>query len=108
MDYVKIEKDETSVHEFKRGRHLLECDRLQVAHYINLLQRAGFQKVYGVVHLLGSRETFKLSLDPETWTILQETYRLIEIMKTRKIPAPVRNRFCFSGCSLVELCWGNI
>jgi hypothetical protein len=60
------------------------------------------------VHLLGSRDVAKIFLDPETWVTLQETYRLIEEMKLKKIPALVRNKFCFSGCSLVEFCWGDI
>lgn len=108
LDSVSISENETCVHEFKKGRHLLECDRIQVAHYINLLQRAGFHNVYGVVHLLGSRDVAKIFLDPETWVTLHETYRLIEEMKLKKIPTPVRNSFCFSGCSLVEFCWGDI
>lgn len=108
LDSVTFKTGETVIHEFKRGSRLLDCDALQTAHYINLLERADFQSVYGIVHLLGSKTTIRISLDFKTLSRLEDTYSLIENMKDKKIPKPVKNRFCFSGCSLVEFCWGVV
>lgn len=108
LDYVKISDSKYVIHEFKRGKRLLDADIYQISHYMYILKRLLKIDVEGYIHLLGSKKVIKINLNNDLINNLNKLYQKIEKMKLTEIPQPIKNSFCFSGCSFVEFCWGNV
>lgn len=107
LDYVQtLENGKVIVHEFKRGRGIIDADVLQLTHYMLIANLKGFTIDHGEIHLLGSRKIEVLNFPNEFVDVLKEKYREIDELMASDIPAPKRNYFCSHGCSYVEFCWG--
>ncbi|MGP6239339.1 Dna2/Cas4 domain-containing protein [Cuniculiplasma sp. SKW4] len=108
IDYLKIEKDgKCTIHEFKRGRKVIDADIFQLSHYMKVASDAGFEVSHGEIHLLGSKKIVSLDFPIKNESDLIEKYKTIDQLKESKIPKAEKN-FCFHGCSYVEFCWGDI
>ncbi len=108
IDYVEVIGKKYIIHEYKRGRNLLDADLFQIAHYMYLLKRNDIYEVEGYVHLLGSKDIKKVELNDKIIKMLQDIYKKIEFMYESDMPSLKKNNYCFKGCSMVEFCWGKI
>lgn len=107
IDYVQFTKEgKCIVHEFKRGRRLIEADKFQIAHYMNIANLHGYLLDHGEIHLLGSKKIFRINFPLENEDELNEKYKMLDMLIDTDIPKAKRCHFCFSGCSYVEFCWG--
>ncbi len=107
MDSVEIREDCTIIHEFKRGKKAILPDIMQLAHYMNIYKQLTGKNVKGVIHL-SSRKTVPVELDFNILNDLHKAYSKIEKLSHDELPpSPVKNNYCFRGCSLVEYCWGE-
>lgn len=107
IDYVqRLENGKLIIHEFKRGRKVIEADILQLTHYMFISNINGASIDHGEIHLLGSRKIVKLGFPNEYLGQLKRMYREIDSLMTSEIPRRARNYFCSHGCSYVEFCWG--
>jgi CRISPR-associated exonuclease Cas4 len=108
MDKVEIRDDYIIIHEFKRGRKAILPDIMQVAHYINIYKQFTEKNVKGLIHL-SSKRTVPVELDLNILNELNKAYLKIEKISYDEFPPPpVKNYYCFRGCSLVEYCWGKV
>ena len=107
LDSIEIKDEVTIIHEFKRGRKAILPDIMQVSHYINLYQSTTGREAMGIIHL-SSRKTEIVKLNPDILYKLNNSYKKILKLQEEEIaPPPVKNNYCFRGCSLVEFCWGD-
>lgn len=107
IDYLQfLDSGKCIIHEFKRGRKVIDADKFQISHYMNISNSSGLKVDRGEIHLLGSKKIVKIKFPLENEAELNEKYCLIENLKEVKIPEAKRNFFCFRGCSYVEFCWG--
>jgi len=107
IDYVQFnDKNRCIIHEFKRGRKVLDADISQISHYMNVADQNGFSVDHGEIHLLGSKKIFLVKFPLENPESLRKKYEKIADLASAKIPSPKRNYFCSHGCSYVEFCWG--
>jgi len=108
LDSVEIRDGLSIIHEFKRGRRVILPDIMQVSHYINAYQQHTGRRAIGIIHL-SSRKTETVELTESLRNMLIETYgKIIAHSNMTAPPPPVKNGYCFRGCSLVELCWGEV
>jgi CRISPR-associated exonuclease Cas4 len=105
LDNLEVKDNKLIVHEFKRGRRVLEADILQTAHYINCLEFSLGIECIGMIHLLSSRSKYKVILTDEIKEILQKVYNLIDTLKYSPIPKAKKIYLCFHGCSFKDFCW---
>lgn len=94
------------VHEFKRGKKVLQGDLFQVLHYMNILQNKGYNVDHGVIHLLGTKDTKIIEFTPNLLNELNTAYIELEKLRDMQIPEPIRNYYCVHGCSYSFFCWG--
>lgn len=107
LDYIQLMNDNTVIiHEFKRGRKIIEADILQLTHYMMIASYNGYNVKHGEIHTLGSREIKKLGFPNEYVETLKGKYTEIDELEKSSIPKPKKNFFCLNGCSYVEFCWG--
>jgi CRISPR-associated exonuclease Cas4 len=107
LDFVQFTKEgKCVIHEFKRGRKLIEADKFQIAHYINVANANGFSVDHGEIHLLGSKKVITVKFPLENLDELNEKYEILDRLRNSQIPKAKRCYFCFRGCSYVEFCWG--
>lgn len=108
IDYVQFQKDRKCIiHEFKRGRKIIEADMQQLSHYMKIASLSGYEIDHGEIHLLGSKKIVKITFPLENDELLEEKYDMLEKLKHSDIPKARRNYFCSRGCSYVEFCWGS-
>lgn len=107
IDNLEINKDGMCViHEFKRGKKLLEADIFQVSHYLKIASINGYRVSHGEIHLLGSKSIIEIKFPLENEEALIAKYRILDMLRNSPMPKPEKNYFCFHGCSYVEFCWG--
>lgn len=107
LDNVELSGEEQIIHEYKRGRKVLKADEMQLVHYMNCLKSRSGRKVRGFLHLLSSRNSVEFFDTSERMNELRDLYKTIEQLREVDMPDPVRNRFCFHGCSFRDFCWGE-
>ena len=57
IDYIQmLQSGEYIIHEFKRGRKVIDADIFQVSHYMNIADQSGYNIKCGEIHLLGSKK----------------------------------------------------
>lgn len=109
IDYIQmLQSGKYIIHEFKRGRKVIDADIFQVSHYMNIADQSGFNIECGEIHLLGSKKIVYLPFPLENMDLLKKKYLLLEKLKKTSIPPARRNYFCSHGCSYIEFCWGEI
>lgn len=109
IDYVQfLSKEKCIIHEFKRGRKVIDADMFQISHYMNIANSAGYSIDHGEIHLLGSKKIVRVPFPIENQQALDEKYQMLDRLKRIDIPRAKRNYFCSRGCSYVEFCWGSI
>ncbi len=108
IDYLQLLPDKKCIiHEFKRGRKVIDADLFQISHYMNIASSSGYDIDHGEIHFLGSKKIKKVNFPLENENSLKEKYRMIDKLKQSTIPKMERNYFCSHGCSYVEFCWGS-
>lgn len=109
IDYVQFTNEgKCIIHEFKRGKRLIDADIFQISHYMNIANLNGYYLDHGEIHLLGSKKIYRINFPLENQDQLNEKYKLLDSLKEIDIPKAKRCYFCSRGCSYVEFCWGSI
>lgn len=105
IDYFEERDGKGIVHEFKRGRKVIDADLMQISHYLYNLYYSGVTDILGIIHTLGSKGTCSVTWSNERITALNEIYAGLIDIETSSIPRPIRNYYCNHGCSFHDFCW---
>ncbi|MCL6562809.1 MAG: CRISPR-associated protein Cas4 [Firmicutes bacterium] len=105
FDVIAVKDNTIVVAEVKKSSKAIEGARLQLAHYLLLLEEQGIHAI-GELRFPEERGRERVTLTNELrQAVLAQRQYIYRIAELRQPPPPKRIRWC-SKCAYAELCWG--
>lgn len=105
FDVVTVRNDTLVIAEVKKSSRALESARLQLAHYLLLLEEDGIEAV-GELRFPEERRKERVVLTDQLRAAVRAQRELVrKVAAQPQPPPPKRVRWC-SKCAYAELCWG--
>ena len=104
LDFIRSDDDGLVVCEVKKSSRAEASARMQLAHYLYDLRKAGIE-AKGLLMFPTEKKREEVRLTPEIMAELDDIYAKIEELTERSAPPPAKmGKYC-KKCAYAEHCW---
>lgn len=104
LDFIRSDDDGLVVCEVKKSSRAEASARMQLAHYLYDLRKAGIE-AKGLLMFPTEKKREEVRLTPEIMAELDDVYAKIEELTERSAPPPAKmGKYC-KKCAYAEHCW---